>query len=287
MKLSVVILLQRGPHHRRDPRAVRHALPEPRSSWWTMARPTAVERSSGRPSGRAGQGHLSREEHGEKGCLRTGIREATGDIVVIQDADLEYDPGQYPTLSSSPSWKNRADVVFASPVHRGRTPAPLWFSLSGTSIGNKVLTGLSNMLTNVNLTDMETMLQGIPAERSHQSITIEKIASASGPDHGQGGQARGAASTRWASRTTAARTTGEEDRLEGRPLGAALHRSTTSSPASAREASPRSIGTRAPRSSATPAVRSMWSVNRSMGDAVCDRSGVIAADMLVERGRPG
>ena len=87
---------------------------------------------------------------GKGAALRTGFREATGDIVIIQDADLEYNPEQYPQLIQ-PIVEDLADVVYGSRFI-GETHRVLYF---WHSLGNKFLTLLSNMFTNLNLTDME------------------------------------------------------------------------------------------------------------------------------------
>ena len=87
---------------------------------------------------------------GKGAALRTGFREATGDIVIVQDADLEYDPEQYPQLIQ-PIVEDLADVVYGSRFI-GETHRVLYF---WHSLGNKFLTLLSNMFTNLNLTDME------------------------------------------------------------------------------------------------------------------------------------
>jgi glycosyltransferase involved in cell wall biosynthesis len=88
---------------------------------------------------------------GKGAALRTGIREATGDIVLIQDADLEYDPAEYGVLIQ-PIVNGIADVVYGSRFLSG--PHRVLFFWH--SLGNKFLTLLSNMFTDLNLTDMET-----------------------------------------------------------------------------------------------------------------------------------
>jgi glycosyltransferase involved in cell wall biosynthesis len=106
---------------------------------------------------------------GKGAALRRGIQEATGDFVVIQDADLEYDPHDYHLLLE-PLIQGKADVVYGSRFLGGGPHRVLYF---WHSVGNWILTLLSNCLTNINLTDMETCYKAFRREVI-QSIPIEE-----------------------------------------------------------------------------------------------------------------
>lgn len=106
---------------------------------------------------------------GKGAALRSGFRHATGNIVVIQDADLEYDPGQYPKLIQ-PIIDGKADVVYGSRFVSGDYRRVLYF---WHMVGNNFLTLLSNMLTNLNLTDIETCYKAFRREVL-DGITIEE-----------------------------------------------------------------------------------------------------------------
>ncbi|VAX35395.1 Glycosyl transferase, family 2 [hydrothermal vent metagenome] len=107
---------------------------------------------------------------GKGAALKTAIGKMTGDICIVQDADLEYDPADYP-LVLEPIIQGRADCVYGSRFLGGRSKRVLFF---WHSLGNKFLTLLSNMFTNLNLTDMETcykafrcdILKSLPIESS-------------------------------------------------------------------------------------------------------------------------
>jgi glycosyltransferase involved in cell wall biosynthesis len=95
---------------------------------------------------------LHERNRGKGAALRTGLAEAKGDIVLIQDADLEYDPHEYPVLLQ-PILDGKADVVYGSRFAGHGAHRVLYF---WHSVGNRFLTFLSNLFTNINLSDMET-----------------------------------------------------------------------------------------------------------------------------------
>src|SRR5271170_3404501 len=106
---------------------------------------------------------------GKGAALKKGIEEATGEIVIIQDADLEYDPSEYSILLQ-PVIDGKADVVYGSRFMGGRPHRVLYF---WHRVGNSLLTLISNAVTNLNLSDMETCYKAFRREVI-QSIRLEE-----------------------------------------------------------------------------------------------------------------
>ena len=108
------------------------------------------------------------ENRGKGAAIRTALAASTGDIVIVQDADLEYDPADWPDVLA-PILDGRADASFGSRFLGGRAHRVLYF---WHSVGNRVLTMFSNMMTNLNLTDMETCYKAIRGDLA-RSLPLE------------------------------------------------------------------------------------------------------------------
>jgi len=122
-----------------------------------------------KPAGWVDQILYHAENRGKGAALRTGFKHVTGNFVIVQDADLEYDPREYPFLLA-PLIEDQADVVFGSRFLSGRPHRVVYF---WHMVGNRLLTLLSNMLTNLNLTDMESCYKVFRRELL-DSIEIEE-----------------------------------------------------------------------------------------------------------------
>ncbi len=131
---------------------------EQRVADWIGANPAVHARLVNHPKNR-----------GKGAAIRTGIETATGDFIIVQDADLEYDPNEF-ILLLNPILQGHADVVYGSRFMGGKPHRVLFF---WHTIGNKFLTFISNMFSNLNLTDMETCYKMFRAEKL-KSVSLQE-----------------------------------------------------------------------------------------------------------------
>ena len=144
---------------------------------------------------------LQQRNFGKGAALRSGFAAATGEIILIQDADLEYNPEEYPLLLE-PILSGKADAVIGSRFMGGRPHRVVYF---WHMVGNKFLTLLSNMRTNLNLTDMETGSKGVQSVVSQNYSEIREDRFGFEPEIiAKLAKKRSAESMRWGSHMTAA-----------------------------------------------------------------------------------
>ena len=172
-----------------------------------LARVAARARRARRP---AAARLLPRANRGKSAALRTAIAAARGRITLIQDADLEYDPADYPTLIE-PIVDGQADVVYGSRFLGNKRRVLLFWH----TVGNRFLTLFSNVFTNLNLTDLETCYKAFRTELIQIDSAHAPSASASRRRSPSRSRSSAAACTRCRSRTTAA-STGKARRSAGR-----------------------------------------------------------------------
>ncbi len=172
MKLSIII-----PCYNEEP-TIRQIIAAVRDSGWPDIELIVVDDCSSDGTREILQNELSDQidqlilhEHnqGKGAAIRTGVANVTGDVVLIQDADLEYDPKEYGRLMA-PIESGKADVVFGSRFISGHAHRVLYF---WHRLGNGLLTFTSNMFTNLNLTDMETCYKAFKTDIIQQ-IQIEE-----------------------------------------------------------------------------------------------------------------